>query len=240
MSGLVHRDAPPSADPAFSLDYPSVREAVNNLEAAIGGRPALVEALTVSPAHDPEADYLLGLIADPRNDDKNLSTLCYQASIPPAQLLRLYRTAVYAKAQVLAIHEVASAAQPVTRDVVRRAQNHYRICDSCHGAGCKSCHSTGQLLVDASFDHQKLTLDLLGLLPKGGPTMNLNQVTQTVAPGSVLPFATLQLAVQQILREEAADEVIDVAAASPPVVREEAADDVVAEATVVAPEPADS
>ena len=201
---LVHRTPPEVDDPEFDPAKRSVRDAVNQLEEAIGGRPSLIQALSTS--EDVEAGYLLGLVADPRNDGKTLATLCYQANITPAQLLRTYRSAVYAKAQVLAIHEVASAAQPVTRDLMRRAQNHYRICDACHGTGveCKRCGGSGEILVDASLDHQRIALDLLGLLPKGGgPNVTqVNQFASSVTATGVLPFTTLQLAVQQILREE--------------------------------------
>lgn len=208
---------------AFDLSKPAVRLAVANLEAAIGGRPAMVEAFLAAPPDDDGYDLLLGLIADPRNDHKPLASLLEEAGFTPGDLLKLYRSATVAKAQVLAIHEVAAEVPHVTRDVMRRAQNHYRLCDDCHGTGeawepqkdaagkptgdrikgpCKACDGAGQILVDASLDHQKLALDMAGLLQKAGPStlvqVDASQHASTLQI-SALPFAQLQKAVQKVL-----------------------------------------
>lgn len=211
---------PPAADSAFDLDRPAVREAIAQLEAAIGGRQSLIDAFVGAPP-DPDADRLLGLIADPRNDKKPLSTLCAEVGLTAGELLRLYRNAATARAQVLAIHEVAAETPSVVRDVLRRAQNHYRLCTGCHGTGQvwqqpedaegdpggdpikvlhRPCDGTGQVLVDASTEHQKLALDLAGLSSKVGPLTHIevdNSKSLTVV--GALPFAQLQKAVQKVL-----------------------------------------
>lgn len=210
---------PLSAESAFDLDRPAVREAITQLEAAIGGRQTLIDAFVGAPP-DPDADRLLGLIADPRNDKKPLSTLCAEVGLTAGELLRLYRNAATARAQVLAIHEVAAETPNVVRDVLRRATNHYRVCDGCKGTGevwqtvedadgnvlelikvpHRLCDGSGQVLVDASTEHQKIALDLAGLASKSSPS-TLIQVDNSKSATFVgaLPFAQLQKAVQKVL-----------------------------------------
>lgn len=211
---------PPAEEAAFDLHLPAVREAIAQLEAAIGGRHVLIEAF-VGGSTDPDAEQLLGLIADPRNDDRSLAWCCAQVGLTAGELLRLYRNAATARAQVLAIHEVAAETPSVVRDVLRRAQNHYRVCDVCNGtatvwedqklpdgtksgdrikAPCRSCDGTGEYLIDASPEHQKLALDLAGLAGKAGPS-TLVQVdnSKSVTLVGALPFAQLQKAVQKVL-----------------------------------------
>lgn len=206
---------------AFDLQKPAVRAAVANLEAAIGGRQAMVDAFLAAPPDDEGYDLLLGAIADPRNDHKPLATLLDESGFTPGDLIKLYRSAAVARAQVLAIHEVAAEVPGVTRDVMRRAQNHYRLCEDCHGAGdawepvkdaagkiidrqkgpCKGCDGAGQILVDASLDHQKLALDLAGLLQKAGPAtlVQVDASQHAAVQIHALPFAQLQKAVQKVL-----------------------------------------
>jgi hypothetical protein len=161
---------PPSRalDKAFDPELPAVRKAIDALEVAMGGRQSLID--TLSTADDPDVEYLLGLIADPRSDDKSLGHLCDQGNITPGQLLKLYRTARIARAQVLALDKVAERTPAVAADVMRRAENHYRICESCAGnkqvwvilrgpkgealdtvqQDCRTCEATGQVLVAGS------------------------------------------------------------------------------------------
>jgi hypothetical protein len=219
---------------AFDPALPAVQKAIDALEIAMGGREALID--TLSTGHDPDTDYLLGLIADPRNDKKSLSVLCDEGNITPGQLLRLYRDARIAKAQVLALDAVARDLPAVAADVTRRAQNHYILCTHCKGTKevwedikdgegrkvdrrkslCPGCDGTGQVLAEASLDHQKLTLDLAGLLSKGsGPTVNVLQANTAAGPVAtgLLPFAELQLAVQKALAPHATVEIVE---ADPP------------------------
>lgn len=208
-------------DRALAPNLPKVREALANLEAALGGRDALVEVFTAAPETEDGA-LLLGLLADPRNDSRPLSALCEEIGLSAGSVLRLYRTASLAKAQVLAIHEVAQHTPAVVADVMRRAQNHYRICGECQGTGevwepikatdgkivdyqkapHRACDGSGQVLVDASPDHQKLALDLASLTPKAGPSTLVqvdNSRTSTQVAVGVMPFAHLQKAVQKVL-----------------------------------------
>lgn len=216
MSTSLARQDRKRFDPAL----PAVRKAIDQLEQAIGGREALVDALTI--ATDPETEYVLGLVADPRNDDRSLSALCDEGNISPGQLLRIYRSAEGARAQVLALREVHKEVPNVARDVMRRSQNHYAICGSCNGSGkiweitrekgqtisrqqveCSTCNGSGEILSDASLDHQRMALELAGLLAKGGGTSIgiVNQIPQPSGqPSGLLPFAALQLAVQKVLQ----------------------------------------
>lgn len=190
------------------------REALQRLEDAIGGRDALVDAFVAAPP-DESRDRLLGLLADPRNDNRSLHTIIGELDITGGEVLALYRSAVTAKAQVLAIHEVAQQLPHVSRDVMRRAQNHTKFCPDCRGTGqvwrtvpdtstraqqaCEGCNGTGDILSDASLDHQKLALDLAGLVSKGSaPLVQIDNSSRTIQVGA-LPFAQLQKAVQKVL-----------------------------------------
>ena len=133
----------------------------------------------------------------------------------------MYRDAVTAKAQVLAIHEVAQQLPNVSRDVMRRAQNHFRLCMTCASTGqvwekprdkkgkltgeppiqvpCLACDGTGEILSEASFDHQKLALDMAGMIQKAAaPLVQIDNSTKSITVGA-LPFAQLQKAVQKVL-----------------------------------------
>ena len=196
-----------------------VREALDRFEEAVGGRDSLIEAFLAAPPDDAR-DALLGLVADPRNNATGLGVLAEECAITPGEVLKFYRDATLARSRVLALHEVAAAAPAVTRDVMRRAQNHFTLCESCRGSGqvwkdlkdgegkkidrikapCEGCDGTGELLTDASLDHQKLALDLAGLLSAKGPTIvtNVDASTSQMVIGA-LPFAQLQKAVQKVL-----------------------------------------
>jgi hypothetical protein len=196
-----------------------LREALDRFEEALGGRDLLVEALLLAPP-DPDRDALMGLLADPQNDYRTLGTIAGDLNFSAGEVLALFRDGERAKAQILALHEVTSQAPAVARDVMRRAQNHYRLCTGCNGSGevwdqpknkagdpigdavkvaHAYCDGTGQILVDASLDHQKIALDLVGLLSKGGPGTVVNvDASQQMLVGA-LPFAQLQKAVQKVL-----------------------------------------
>lgn len=205
----------------FDPENPAVAAAVKQLEEAIGGRQALADTLIAAPPDEDGYDVLLGLIADPRNDHKSLATLLNEGGFTAGDLLKLYRSAVVAKAQVLAIHEVATELPSVTRDVMRRSQNHYKLCSSCASTGqvwepildakgkptgdrqkvvCGLCEGSGQVLAEASLDHQKMALDMAGMLQKSGPS-TLVQVdnSRTATVVATMPFAQLQRAVQKVL-----------------------------------------
>lgn len=231
----------PAADIREAPESPAVIAALAQLEEALGGRDKLVEALITAPP-EAECDRLLGLVADPRNDGRSLASLCGEVNLTLGEFLRLYRDARVAKAQVLALHEVAEKAPTVVRDVMRRAENHYRVCDTCHSTGevtrivkagdgtpagphtetCTECGGIGEVLVDASLDHQKLALDLVGLVTKGGPSTVIDNSRTSVTQITAVPFAQLQKAVQKVL-----DPGSPLLLASPPI-----------EAAVVAPSPA--
>jgi hypothetical protein len=197
-----------------------LREALDRFEEALGGRDSLVEALLLAPP-DPDRDALMGLLADPQNDMRTLGTIAGDLDFSAGEVLALFRDGERAKAQILALHEVTSQAPAVARDVMRRAQNHYRLCSGCNGTGQtwfqaedkdgtpigdptkvahRFCEGTGQILVDASLDHQKLALDMSGLISKSGPgtVVNVDASSQQLLVGA-LPFAQLQKAVQRVL-----------------------------------------
>jgi len=194
-------------------------EALDRLEDAIGGRDAIIDAFVAAPP-DEDRDRLLGLLADPRNASRGLGAITDELHLTGGEVLALYRSAVTAKAQVLAIHEVAQQLPNVSRDVMRRAQNHYKLCPQCASTGevwetprdkkgnvigepkkvkCLPCDGTGELLAEASLDHQKLALDMAGMIQKASaPLVQIDASTRSLTIGAV-PFAQLQKAVQKVL-----------------------------------------
>ena len=198
-----------------------VREALDRFEEAVGGRDSLIEAFLAAPPDDAR-DALLGLVADPRNNATGLGVLAEECAITPGEVLKFYRDATLARSRVLALHEVAAAAPAVTRDVMRRAQNHFTLCTSCASRGkvwvlprdkkgkptgapaeekpCLACDGTGEILSEASLDHQKLALDIAGLMTTKAPTImnTIDNSTSQLVVGA-LPFAQLQKAVQKVL-----------------------------------------
>lgn len=196
------------ADDSFDPSRPRVQLALNQLENAIGGREALVESLTV--VDDPEVEYLLGLVADPRNDTKPLGELCDQGNITPEQLLKAYRKGRLARKQVEAIHLVTDGTPAVAADILKRAVRHERYCSRCHGTGlvvddknlkqtCQTCDGSGQVKAEASLEHQKLALELAGLLVKGSGTSVNVGVQVGESQTRVASLGQLQQAVQQVL-----------------------------------------
>ncbi len=153
-------------------------KAFDSIEAAIGGRDAVVEALAVADLTD-EQNYLFGLIADPRNDARSLASICAKANYTLGHLLQLFKDAKLARAQVEAISKVASELPTVAVDVMTLAKITEEPCPRCAGKGqivsepdehgeitditCEDCHGKGSQTYTPGIERQKLALELGGL-----------------------------------------------------------------------------
>ncbi len=161
-----------------------VSASLARIETAIGGRDALVAALSHAPKSGDFA-YILGLIGDPQRARSPLATLCAMGGITAGELIEAYKAGEINRAQAEAIAKVGARLGEVAADTMRLSIPHEVTCDGCDGEGtvtpeptkkhpnpkpetCKTCRGTGILVKAGDIDHKKLALDLGKLLPKGG------------------------------------------------------------------------
>lgn len=188
---------------SVSLDLPSPSEyeieAFDNLEVKIGGRKAVFSSLAeVSELITPQHKELAALLADPQNDRLKLATICKRAGISLRSFIAIYRDANVARAQIEAITNVARSLPLVAADVMRRAQTHDVVCETCHGhktipvlidsevqdKPCGTCRGIGMIRQEPSEKIQQMALELGGLKSRDGvgrPGIQTNvavQVTQ--------------------------------------------------------------
>ncbi len=196
---LVH-DAAGEVDVRVPL---ALETACKNFEAEVGGREALIATLIHAPLTK-DQELLVGAIVDPRNDEASLARICYTFNIQFADLITLFRSAGFVKAQLQAMRKVWDAVPEVAEDVMGRAVPHYLRCNGCFGrrkveapeldekgaatgktveVPCPACDGEGEVLVQPKLETQKVALELGGLIqPKGAP-VQVN-VTQQQAQGA--------------------------------------------------------
>ncbi len=166
--------------PVLRIPPEGVRLSVYQLEAALGGRPAIVAALAHAPGSRDLA-YLLGLIGDPRNDGRPLADLCAEGGITPGELIAAYKAGELARAQAVATAKVGGKLAEVAEDTMQKA------------------------LANTDFDveYKKLALDLGKLLPKGGGlSVAVSQQLGVVVGSAGGALERLQAATDQILYGE--------------------------------------
>lgn len=159
---------------------PDIRslQALQTFEDAIGGREALHLALSyIKP--DPKIEYVIGLIADPRNDTKSLAKICVMGGISIGELLDYYKEAKGIKAQMAAMDAVYSETPKLAQEIVQDGLSKQVACEKCDGDGytkkndetilCKKCEGSGKIRKEADFERVKLAADIAGLLPKLKP-----------------------------------------------------------------------
>ncbi len=170
-------------------------KAFDSIEAAIGGRDAVVEALAVSDLTE-EQQYLFGMIADPRNDTRSLASICAKANYTIGHLLQLFKDAKLARAQVEAISAVADTLPTVAADVMTLAKIAEDPCLPCKGTGqmttppdkhgeiqdvmCAACDGKGTQTYTPGIERQKLALELGGLYSRGTGGV---QIANVFSPG---------------------------------------------------------
>jgi hypothetical protein len=184
--------------------------AIETFTRALGGRSALVDALSVTES-DATTDKLVGLLLDPTYDTWSLRRICQVAGITVAEVFALFKRAAIARAHIPAAPIIASKLVGVVDDILTRAQPYQHPCDACGGAGtvvakpgaeptpCPTCHGRGTETVYPDLDRQRLALELGQLTARGGGiTLQQNLIT-TERAGSAAPGALEQL--QQALGE---------------------------------------
>jgi hypothetical protein len=192
-----------------AYDREMVAAAIDALEVAAGGRQALIAAMVAQPATDPDLNYVIGLIADPRHDARRLSQLCKAGRVPLGTLIEAFKRGVYAQMTVQVLGTIARETPKVVEDIVARAQTHWVTCGSCQGVGhlrhlkagqpiidlltnqtvgvypdtvpCDRCATTGQVEEPGDLDRQKMVLTLAGLGPKpSGPGVVVDNRSVTI------------------------------------------------------------
>src|SRR5258708_2490884 len=160
------------------------------IERTLGGRAALVAALTHAPA-SAHMEFILGLIGDPEQARTPLGQLCAQGGVTPGELLGAWRSGEILRGHVLATKQVVAALPGVVADVLKRAAPYEDTCSSCLGLGrvtpeptravpnpeaipCPACLGSGALTYEADLDRAKLALDLAQLTQRAGPAVQLN------------------------------------------------------------------
>lgn len=193
-------------------------EELNNLEQELGGRLALVTALTYAPLGR-DMRYLLGLLGDPEHERLPLAECCRMGKVLPGQLIEALSKGTELRSRLLATQLIAQRTPAVVAEVMRKAAPYEDSCPHCQGLGsttpdptpeepnpqnvlCKACLGHGRLQYDADGASRDLALEMAGLVGKGG---GLNvQVTQQVAvtgggAGTPLGFERMQEALDDLL-----------------------------------------
>src|SRR5258708_9260041 len=90
------------------------------IERTLGGRAALVAALTHAPA-SAHMEFILGLIGDPEQARTPLAQLCAQGGATPGELLGAWRSGEILRGHLLATKHVVAALPPPVVDILNRA-----------------------------------------------------------------------------------------------------------------------
>lgn len=181
------------------------------LETEMGGRPALVAAL--SAAHLPKGlDAVLGMMADPDHDHESLGQVCALARVSVATLLEVLQAAALVKGRMLATQRIVQGLPDVAAAVMTDATPGLRECPRCLGARwiakptnedpdaqveCDACKGTGTIVHKPDHDVQKTALKLGGFLATGGKgsgggvNVSVLQATTQVNPGDTGTYDAL-------------------------------------------------
>jgi len=168
-----------------------------SLEAAIGGRDALIGALSLAPL-DRDGKYFLSLLSDPDREKTPLLEVIHQARLRPGRILGWVEAGLTAGSTLAAKVHIARGTPVVVAEVMKQGARYQDDCGACQATGtitpepspadpnpspapCPHCRGVGQLSYPADPDARKYALELSGLLPKGGgisiTNTNLNAVS---------------------------------------------------------------
>lgn len=157
------------------------------LEAAIGGRQAVIDALSTADL-DEKQQHLLRLLADPARERDSLATICGSANVAPSALLNLFRQSAFSRAYAVALTRVAEALPAMVADVAAKSVDRWAPCPRCGGGEqpkedtCQVCQGTGRVWRESDLERQRLLWDAAGLSKKSSGITITQQVG--VATGS--------------------------------------------------------
>ncbi|KKK63986.1 hypothetical protein LCGC14_2988780, partial [marine sediment metagenome] len=171
-------------------------KAFDSIEAAIGGRDAVIGALAAGDLTEDQS-YLFGLIADPCNDTRSLASICAKANHTLGSLLQLFKDAKLARAQIEAIAKVTDELPTVAADTMTLAKIRAEPCRPCKGKGqvatddgvleaeCDACDGKGSHTYTPSIERQKLALELGGLYRGGSGGVQIANVFSPSPPNEL-------------------------------------------------------
>lgn len=212
---------PPRTAPALRASIPpQVRDAVSAFERQLGGRDALIEALSVAD-RSPEVADLLSLLCDPdlehgpHGRTRSLVEVCHLSHLTPGDLFSAFKAAALARAQILGALTAANAADAVVKEIARVAVPHDETCGTCDGTGtvvppkskknpnpeperCAACRGTGTVRLPANPDAQQTILQMTELLKKS-PGITTNVAVAAPPPASLGSLETLQQLLGEVL-----------------------------------------
>lgn len=186
-------------------------DTLRQFETSIGGRAALIKALAVASSVDgvdpAAAQYVVGLLADPKNADKSLARIAQLGGITLQDLLKLYRHGAVQRAHLAAGAAIVETLPAAAAHAMARSVPYEADCERCSGLGqttpnpttehpnpspvtCPQCRGGGRLRYEPTLDQQKLALTLGGLL-KGGGGVNVT-VNAPQAPQVLDDFTRMQ------------------------------------------------
>ena len=173
-------DALAARETSRTYAQPGAVAAVRAFEAAVGGRVALVTAMLAAPPSS-ALDYVVGLIADPREDATDLAVLCARGGVTLGELLEAFKQGTYAKMAVLSVYRLAQAAPAAVEDLATRSAPYDETCRACNGTGslapttpdgrpspCDACNAIGTIRQLPELERQKLFFEMTKLVSKGG------------------------------------------------------------------------
>lgn len=206
---------PPASSVKIAADVPqSIRQAIKAFEDQIGGRKALLEALSTADTSE-DVRAVLDVIADPRCDKEPLAKLCAQGGVSPGQLFGAFRTAAIVRGQILGSLTAANVVPQVVEAIAKTALDHEIVCSACNGVGsfeeeqadgkyktrsCTGCNGQGRIRRDPDPDQQRTILELTGLVKSGG-SQQVNVQANITAPTSSAggSLEQLQQAVSELI-----------------------------------------
>lgn len=174
----------------------NAQKELQQLEADLGGRQNLVQALTFAK-QTKDVRYLLGLIADPEHSAMSLADICRAGRILPGELVTALASGAELRSQLLAKQLIARGIPGVVGEVMHRAAEYEDDCLECMGTGttvaepspqdrnpapvtCETCKGGGRLKYPADPKCRDLALEMAGLVGGaiGGSVINVNQHVQ--------------------------------------------------------------
>jgi hypothetical protein len=176
-------------------------KSLETLEAEIGGRGQIIQALATAP-QSKQLKYVLGVIADPDNCRLSLAQICLLAKVLPGTLLEMLEQGTKLRARIIAGQIIAQHTPHVVRDVMRKAAPYEDVCSDCQGAGartadptaeepnpspkpCQTCRGGGRLLYEHNEKDRDRALEMAGLVSSGsGIQINNTNTNLQVAPQS--------------------------------------------------------
>lgn len=210
---------PPASKVKIANDVPlSIRQAIQAFETQIGGRRALLEALSTADTSE-DVRVVLDAIADPKYDTEPLAKLCAQGGVTPGQLFGAFRTAAIVRGQILGSLKAAEVVPQVVEAIARTALPYETHCTTCNGLGkihlgegkqvtkspCSTCNGLGVILHEADSDQQRVILEMTGLVKSGGKEQTIVQANITApSASSGGSLEQLQQAVSELIYQRPA------------------------------------